>query len=125
VIARSSGTDHRDAIAERRRAYQLLFRLPRYRLRPEGNRQVQDPVIPRPNAGRPSRSDDGVERNESRRKQDTTGRMLAAMIAASGKPAEEVEPPEADLPEVMWVSLSDGTRAPGMLDDRAAEYISE
>jgi hypothetical protein len=125
VIAGSSGTDHHDAIAERLRAYQRLFRLSQYRLRPGGDRQVHDPVIPRPKAGRPSRGDDGAERGESRRKQDTTGRMLAAMIAASGQPAEEVEPPEADLPRVQWVSLTDNTRAPGTLDDRAAKYIVE
>src|SRR5439155_13069088 len=42
VIAGAIGGDHRDAIAERLRAYQALFRLSRYRLRADGERQVQE-----------------------------------------------------------------------------------
>lgn len=126
VIAGASGTDHRDAIAERLKAYQRLFKLSRYRLRPDGTRQVQDPVIPRPKPGRRTNGDGTVETEPSSRpKQDTTGRLLAAMLADAGLPAEEFEPPEQDLPTVKWVSLLDNTRAPGTLDDRAAKYISE
>jgi hypothetical protein len=126
VIAGASGTDHHDAIAERLRAYQRLFKLSRYRLRPDGAKQVQDPVIPRPKSGRRSHGDDAIETQpSSRAKQDTTGRLLAAMLADQGQPADEVVPPEQDLPRVQWVSLTDNTRAPGTLDDRAAKYISE
>jgi hypothetical protein len=126
VIAGASGTDHHDAIAERLRSYQRLFKLSRYRLRPDGARHVQDPVIPRPKPGRRSRGEELIESEpSSRRKQDTTGRLLAAMLADPGQPADEVVPPEQDLPRVTWVSLTDNTRAPGTLDDRAAKYISE
>jgi hypothetical protein len=126
VIAGASGTDHADAIAERLRAYQRLFKLSRYRLRADGDRRVQDPVIPRPKAGRRSRGDEMPDREPSSRpRQDTTGRLLAAMLVDVGQPAVEVEPPQQDLPRVQWVSLADNTRAPGTLDDRAAKYITE
>jgi hypothetical protein len=127
VIAGASGSDHRDAITERLKHYQKLFKLSRYRLRPDGYRQVQDPVIPRPKSGRPPRSEDGFDADASSRraKQDTTGRLLAAMLVDSGQSAVDVEPPEQDLPSVQWVSVTDGTRAPGTLDDRAAKYIPE
>ncbi|HZT17504.1 MAG TPA: ATP-binding protein [Gaiellaceae bacterium] len=123
VIAGASGVDHHEAIAERLKHYNKLFRLSRYRLRPEGPRTVEDPVIERPKPGRPGRGEDSGAAGTPRKKQDTTGRLLAAMLADQGLPAEDVEPPQQDLPRVKWVTIENGLRTPGFLDDRAAQYV--
>lgn len=126
VIAGAKGEDHQDAISERLRNYQNLFKLSRYRIKPDGRLSVSDPVLTRP---RPSESlDEVVERSadgRSRPKQDRTGRLLAAMLADDGEPGEESNSKKQDLPRVQWVAIADGTRAPEFLDDRAAKYLAE
>jgi hypothetical protein len=126
VIAGAKGEDHKDSISERLRNYQKLFKLSRYRIKPDGRLSVADPVLPRP---KPTDSlDEVVERTadgRNRPKQDRTGRLLAAMLADEGEPGEESNSNKQDLPRVQWVSTADHTRAPEFLDDRAAKYLPE
>jgi len=123
VIAGSQAADHHEAIAERLRQYQKLFRLSRYRLRQDGRVRIQEPMIERPKPPRTTR--DGGVGSGSRPRQEMTGRLLAAMLAAQGEPGEEVNTSKQDLPKVVWVSETEGTRAPDFLADRAAKYLAE
>jgi hypothetical protein len=123
VIAGSQASDHHEAIAERLRHYQKLFRLSRYRLRQDGRVRIQEPVIERPKPSRTTR--ENGEGARSRPRQEMTGRLLAAMLAEHGQDGEEVNTNKQDLPKVVWVSEVVGTRAPDFLADRAAKYLAE
>jgi hypothetical protein len=126
VIAGVEGGDHHDAIAERLRQYKKLFRLSRYRMKPEGHLHLAEPVLPRrhaPTDVRDVTGEDGT--TETRRRQERTGRLLAAMLADDGDAGESAPPADQDLPKVTWVSLENGLRTAEILDDRAAQYISE
>lgn len=127
VIAGTQSESHREAIEERLRAYDKLFRLSRYRRRHEGRLSVGDPNLRRRRSPTPTDedrqpADDGAGRP---RKTDTTGRLLAAMLAEDGEPGEEQRSRKQELPTVTWISEAEGTRAPGFLEDRAAKYIRE
>jgi hypothetical protein len=47
------------------------------------------------------------------------------MLAEQGEPGEQDSSRKQDLPEVKWVSEAEGTRATGVLEDRAATFIRE
>jgi hypothetical protein len=127
VIAGSRDSNHQESIAERLRHYSKLFRLSRYRAKPDGRLSIAEPVLPRRKPAQDSTT--AVEEADSeprkRPKQDSTGRLLAAMLAEAGEPAEDVSSPRQDLPRVTWISAADETRAPGFLDDRAAKFLIE
>jgi hypothetical protein len=127
VIAGTQSESHREAIEERLRAYNKLFRLSRYRRHAAGRLSVGDPNLRRRRS--PTTSDEERQaENEgggASRKTDATGRLLAAMLAEDGEPGERQSNPKRELPSVTWISESEGTRAPGFLEDRAAKYIRE
>jgi hypothetical protein len=126
VISGAEASDHHDAIQERIRRYRKLYDLSRYRMKPDGRRRVADPVLTRrqrPEEERPPTITEAQERK--RRKQERTGRLLAAMLADEGEPADPNPPAEQDLPKVKWVALGNGLRSADLLDDRAAKYLPE
>ena len=51
--------------------------------------------------------------------------MAAWRRGAHGDTAREVRTDEPDLPEVRWVSVDDGTRVAGDLEERAGRYLPE
>jgi len=127
VIAGTQSASHRDAIEERLRTYNKLFRLSRYRHRPGGRLSVGDQNLrrrrpPTPTTEMRERSDsDGSQKP----KKDSTGRLLAAMLADQGEPGDPEQDRRRELPTVTWISEAEGTRAPGFLEDRAAKFIRE
>lgn len=124
VIAGTQTESHRDAIQERLRTYANLFRLSRYRRRPGGSMSVGEPNTSgrrRPTeVHEPREPEDG----KTKVKKDPTGRLLAAMLAEQGDPGDVSTSSQQELPEVKWVSEAEGTRAAGVLEDRAATFIS-
>jgi hypothetical protein len=69
---------------------------------------------------RESRSNTGTKPNTGGAKAD----LYAAFLAEDGDNAEEVKRRD-NMPEVKWVSSADGTRAQGVIEDKAAKYVSE
>jgi histidine kinase/DNA gyrase B/HSP90-like ATPase len=125
VIAGTHAENHREAIQERLSTYAKLFRLSRYRQRSGGSLSIGDAGMPK-RRGLAIAEDlrDGDEGNPTPKK-DSTGRLLAAMLAEQGDSGEEDGTRKQELPEVKWVSEAEGTRASGVLEDRAATYIKE
>ncbi len=126
VIASAGTSSHRESIAERLKSYSKLFRLSRYRIRPEGSRTLADPVL----AGRklaaltttrPEIDPPAIPR--TRKPSDPIGPMLAAMLADEGESGDEDNSKEQDLPTITWVSIADGSRGSEYLADRAATYL--
>jgi hypothetical protein len=123
VAAASESSDHKESIKERLKQIEELFRLPRYRPSVGGPHTVSaDELLP---GGRPR---EGLSANRNGRGSSGSGSVggrggsvYSLFLEPGGVPAKEVKP---DLfPEVRWISVADGTRELGDLEDRAAKYI--
>lgn len=121
--AKSIEPDHSKSIRERLKDIMDLFKLSRYRPTPEGDilidterlvrggaaRQIQ---VTRTRSGRPSGTEGG-----------TTGNVYAVFERKDGTPGQKVTPDP--FPRVRWVSVKDGTREHGYMEDRAARFLPE
>lgn len=123
VTAGSTSRDHKQAIKDRLKQIRDLFRISRYRRTPSGDLSVAQNT-----AG--GEQDDKSTTEEPRkggsgkgRKGGRAGDIYALFAVKEGEPGEEVL---ADIdPEVTWISLDDGTRQPGDLEDRAAKFLAD
>jgi hypothetical protein len=120
ITAGASSHDHRQAIKDRLRAIRELFKISRYRPARAGNLHVAEQTV----GGSPKQSDS--ERTGSSRSGGRGGRaggIYALFVDDQGNPGEEVH---ADVdPEVIWISVRNGTRTPDLLEDRAAKYLPD
>src|SRR5581483_9384868 len=126
VGAKSASSDHRQAIRERLKQILDLFRLSRYR--PSKNGAVNiDPTslvaggIPRRGGG--NGGGGGGNGGSGGGRGGRAGSVYGLFLAASGIPGEETK--VQGEPERKWVSIADGTRASGDLEDRAAKFIAQ
>ena len=122
ITSGSSASDHKQAIRERLKQIRELFRLSRYRPTPRGDKLVDDTLA---TAGGKRKSDGASDTSERQTsgggRGGRAGNVYALFLADDGVPAEEFNP---DIePEVKWVSVAEGTRSPGFLEDRAAKYM--
>lgn len=127
VISSASSESHKDSIADRLRNYARLFRLSRFRSNPRGTSRIPDPTLPGAfTKGGNRGTDDETPKTPPRsgRQHDPIGAALAGMLADAGQLAEPEDTTD-DFPSVQWLSLTDGTRAEGDLEDRAARFIGE
>ncbi|MBS1882104.1 MAG: ATP-binding protein [Actinobacteria bacterium] len=125
VIAGSGSDSHQDSIKERLNNYEKLYRLSRYRPRRGGSFAMEEPMLGRRRSRRQRNKEDGGETGRSRGKHsDTAGSLLASMLAEEGRSAEEASKGLA-IPSTQWISLEDGTRAEGEIEDRAAKFLRE
>jgi Histidine kinase-, DNA gyrase B-, and HSP90-like ATPase len=122
AAAASEASDHKDAIKERLKQIEELFRFSRYRPSARG------PLLIDPNAqttgGKPltrQSTDQGGRPTSSRSAGGRGGSVYSLFLAQTGITGTEVKP---DLfPDVRWISLAEGTREAPDLEDRAAKYI--
>ena len=121
VSAGSASADHKQAIRERLRQFQELFRFSKYRLAPKGTLSVDPDSISV--GGEPDEEPDRDRQKRSRPGGGggRTGNVYALFLLDGGEPAEMVTPD--NIPDVVWVSVVDGTRQPPFLEDRAATYL--
>ena len=59
------------------------------------------------------------QRNSS----NVVGGVYSTFLKANGPPGATVRPDM--FPKVVWVSIADGTREPGEMEDKAARYLKE
>lgn len=121
--AKAAATDHRQSIRDRLKQIRELFRITRYRKAPEGAHRIQeDRTVP---GGNPKRTGERIHTGEGRTggRGGRAGDIYSLFLTSGGSPAEEVR---ADNdPDCRWISISEGTRIPPDLEDRAAKYIVE
>ena len=120
VIAGSSSADHKQAIRDRLRQIQDLFKLSRYRRTPAGAAKATEDTVG--GKGRDSNGSNGSG-GRSGGKGGRAGDIYALFISDDGDPADSVAGDV--LPDVVWVTTEDGTREPDFLEDRAAKYLPE
>jgi hypothetical protein len=124
VVSGSSSADHRQAIRERLKLIADLFRLSRYRPTPKGVLQMDDENV---TAGGKARSKSGRNEAEATSRSGGTGGRAGSVyglfLADDGGIAAEAMP--GIEPMRKWVSVEDGTRTQGDLEDRAAKYLAD
>lgn len=124
VAAKSSGSDHSESIRERLNQIKDLFKLSRYKPIASGDVTI-DPASTTV-GGRAAPSARRQSNGSGRRNTGnggTSGNIYALHQAESGSPAKEVV--NFPDPKREWVSVVDGTRPNGDLEDRAARYLPD
>lgn len=125
IASRATEKDHSKSIRERLRNMIDLFKVSRYKPSKDGTLSIADPT---PNAGgRQARGDGGAGKGGSSGSKPAGGGVVGGIYSAflkeDGVPGREAKP---DLfPKVLWVSVEDGTREPGEIEDKAARYLEE
>ena len=124
VAAGSTSTDHTQSIRERLKEILDLFRVSRYRAATSGDTLIDESR--RTRGGEPHRNESvprpaGPSRPGS--KGGTAGGVYAVFLKKNGIPAKPLQPDV--FPKIMWVSVKDGTREPGDIEDRAARFLIE
>ena len=123
--AGAADTDHQKAIRERLKDIIDLLRLSRYRVTPAGDVSVDEEALarggflsnnPRPHGG----SRPGSGRGQAG---GTVGNVYAVFEKADGAAGKRVRPDP--FPFVRWVSVTDGTREYGDIEDRAAKFLRD
>jgi hypothetical protein len=121
VTAGRDASDHRQAIKDRLRQIRELFKISRYRPASRGTLSVAgDAPGGKPKETGATRTDTGVHSGGTGGR---AGGVYALFVDDEGEAGEEVD---SNLdPEVDWISLSDGTRTPLLLEDRAAKFLAD
>ncbi len=123
AAAQIQNAEHLDSIMSRLKSVEDLWKISRYRPHPAGNVAI-DPE---------SKITGGIRRESGRNERKGTakgrgagggaGEVYALFQKANGEPGKDVGSPPPPVPQ--WLSLSDGSREEGQIEDRAAEYLPD
>jgi len=120
IGSRSGEKDHKKAILERLRQIRDLLRFSRFRPTPDGASPIEQQAGLGGSAAGQGSSRDGTR--ESGTKGGRAGDIYALFAEAGAAKGETVESSMLE-PTTKWLSLEDGTRPHGDLDDRAARFL--
>ena len=121
IAAGSSSSDHSKSIKERLKQIMDLFKVSRYRATPTGELLIDESRTTRGGLPQTRGSSSGGGGTSSGKKGGTAGGVYSVFLKADGVPGETVRPDP--FPKVTWLSVKDGTREPGDIEDRAARYL--
>src|SRR5262249_24199479 len=119
--AAAAGSDHSDSIRERLKSILDLFRVSRYRPSPAGTVSIDLSTASGGQLGEGGGHRTGTSSGASGGKGGKAGNISSVFEKKDGTPGQKVN---ADpFPRVKWISMAEGTRDPGDLEDRAARFI--
>lgn len=124
VAAGSKSADHAKSIRDRLKQISDLLKLSRYRPSPGGVLHVDPDRVTggvRIGGGANGKASGGTGGGST--PTTRTGNLHALYLDKAGVPADRVEPDP--YPRTTWVSIKDGTRAEGDIEDRAAKYLAD
>ncbi len=123
--AAAANTDHAKSIRERLKEIMDLFKISRYRPTASGETFIDDQRLVRGGlAGDQTREGRGSgDSGRSTGAGGTRGNVYAVFEKTDGTPGKRTKPDP--FPIVRWVSVKDGTREYGDIEDRAAKYLSD
>ena len=121
VAARSKATDHSNTIRDRLRSILDLYRISRYRLTPTGRYEVNEMHTVRGRMPRRGARKQGPRSARPGHRAGGAGGVYSIFLKKNGVRADKIKPDP--FPEVRWISVIDGTREAGDLEDRAARYL--
>ena len=127
VAAASAKSDHANSIRERLKQIEELFKFSRYRPQKTGTLLVSEDSRA---AGGSVREGERQGGRKGERSSDTAGQgsgqapsVYALFLSPTGVPGDTAKP---DIyPKVDWITVADGTRVPGDMEDRAARYLQK
>lgn len=118
---KASKESHSDNINDRLKSLAKFYKISRYRPTKDGLHEI-DPAVLTPSSSGGIKGGDGTSTGASSgNNPGSIEDLLAINIKSGGIKAKEATP--NPFPRVDWVSISQGTRDPGELEDRAALYI--
>lgn len=125
MSAGSGSSNHQKTIKERLKEIRDLFRLSQYRPHPQGAVNVSPDQRQRGASGEDGASNAGGRRGGGGGGGVGRGGDVYSLflIDEDGTPADQVS--GHNDPDVLWVSREKGTREPGLLEDRAAQYLQD
>lgn len=125
VAHNANQSNHRDAIKERLKRIKDLLKLSRYRRTEGGTLSLDESSVVA--GGKTKDGGSPPQRRESEKSPGGVGgrggSIYSLFLKPDSIPGEEIR--SDNLPEVIWVSVKNKTRGPGMLEDRAARFIVE
>ncbi len=129
--AGSTATDHTKSIRDRLKDLLELYKVSRYRPSAGGSVLLDDQRLMRVGAAAPGvgESDTGGSRSQhgssarSGHKEGDTGNVYSIFEKKDGTPGKSVKSDPFPFPR--WVSIEDGTREYGDIEDRAAKYLAD
>jgi hypothetical protein len=123
VAAAADKSDHSNSIKDRLKQVEELYRLSRYRATKTGSLLIAGEAKAL-GGGTPKGVGTGTSGGGAAGAGNNAGKsssVYALFLAADGIPGREVKP---DIfPTVKWISVTNGTRTLGDLEDRAARYL--
>lgn len=124
VAAGAEATDHAESIQNRLKQIEEFFKLPRYRPTPEGLVLI-DPLAKAPGGSNKSAQEGGGTGGGSGGggKGGRSALLYSLFQSDDGVKGESAS--KNPYPVTQWVSIEDGTREPGNMEDRAATYIAD
>jgi hypothetical protein len=123
VTAGSTSRDHKQAIKDRLKQIRDLFKISRYRRTTTGGLSVAENALGGEQSGDKDTMGESRKGSGKGRRGGPPGDIYALFAVEDGEPGEEVV---ADIdPTVRWITLEEGTRQPGDLEDRAAKYLAD
>jgi hypothetical protein len=124
ILAKADSGNYAEDMKRRLREIRALLQLGKYRLTPKGKLSVSGETPGgTPREGTESR---GPRINSGSKPKigGANADLYAAFISDAGSPGDEIRNRD-NTPEVRWISVTDGTREPDNLEDRAAQYVSD
>lgn len=121
IAAGARHRDHSATVRERLADVADLFRIPRYRPEPDGACHADEVNV----GGTAGEQEDQEGKKGSRgasKHGGTAGNVYSLFERPGGQSADRVDAHALPEIEVDWVSIQDGTRARGDMEDRAAQY---
>jgi hypothetical protein len=123
--AASLNTDHEKSIRDRLKDIMDLFKISRYKPTPTGDVFIDDEQLV--HAASNGNGSGGSRRsgvsNKSTGPGGLGGNIYAVFEKAGGALGKRIKPDP--FPSVKWVSVKDGTRTPGDIEDRSAKYLRD
>lgn len=122
--AAASVADHSKSIRDRLKQILDLFKVSRYRPTIDGDLRIDDQATAR--GGQPQRREGtttGMGTGHHGGEGGSAGGVYAIFQKEGGIPGKKVQP--EPFPDVQWISIKDGTRELGMIEDRAARFLRE
>jgi hypothetical protein len=126
VAGSSAASDHKQTIRDRLKQIRDLFKISRYRPFRSGKLRIDEDTLTvggKSKLDSDERETSNAGKGASGGKGGRAGDIYSLFLAAKGVPGEELK--IEIQPEVRWISVSEGTRTPPDLEDRAAKFLPQ
>jgi len=126
IAAKSVGSDHSKSIRDRLKSLMDLYKVSRYHPASAGPFEIGDPqplAGGNPASNVPGTGTKSSSGNSRSIRGGNVGGVYSTFLKKEGQKGKEAHPNL--FPTVRWVSVTDRTRQPGDIEDKAARYLQD